>query len=115
MGGDCYSLRVNWSSAAKADGYKIVLYWNSEGTKSTQTINITKKNGSYYYTTTKNSPLYKTVKNLVDGKNCGSFSSKKLSFSVSAGSCEKVEKISIKSYQKIKGKKVYSKAKTKRL
>lgn len=124
--GDCYSLRVHWSSVSKAAGYKVKLYWDSEGEKSTQNITVTKKNGKYFYTVSQATSgmmyhCYKDVKSLVadgmmvDDQKKLKFSSKKLSFCVGGGSSERVYKISVKSYKKVNGKKVFSNAKVKRL
>ena len=124
--GDCYSLRVHWSNVAKAAGYKVKLYWDSEGEKSTQSITVIKKNGKYLYTVSQATSgmmyhCYKDVESLaadgmmVDDQKKLKFSSKKLSFCVGGGSSERVYKISVKSYKKVNGKKVFSSAQVKRL
>ena len=125
-GGDCYSIKINWSSVSKAAGYKVKLYWQSEETTGIQTINVTKKNGKYYYTVSKASSgmMYHCYKNtaalvkggmMVSDKKKITFFSSKLSFCAGGGSSERVYKIVVKSYKKVNGKKVYSKAKIKNL
>lgn len=118
QGGDGYSLKVGWSRVSGAAGYLIKLRWNTDGAnKRTQTINVTKQNGQYHYSIHDkyNGTIYKSVKDIVYGKGDKNISSSKLSFCVTGGSCEEVEKITIKSYKENKGKKIYSHAKVKKI
>lgn len=117
--GDCSSLKVDWSMVPNVSGYEIKLYWDSEGTIITQTVNVTKEKGEYYYSTSCNSIysyyIYKTVKDLVTSRTCPKyFQSKKLSFCVAGGSCDGVYKVSVRSYRYVNGKKFYSKTKSKK-
>ena len=91
--------------------------WDAEGSIYKTKVNV-KKNGSQYIYSTKggkyNSNLIaKSVKDSIYNGETKKFTSKKLSFYVTAsGSCVDIKKVKIRSYKKENGKKIYSEYKT---
>ncbi len=120
---DISSASVKWSKVSGADGYKVKVTWESDvitDEDCVDTINV-KKRGNKYYMSGKRkhgrepSEMAKSAWDFCGFKVSDSFTTKRLAIFLSAqGSVYKVKKVTVRSYKIVNGKKVWSKAKTKK-
>jgi len=116
--GDGNSIEVSWSKVPKASGYEVKVTWREMelGTLSKTKVNVKKSGGKYIFTT-KSNPIAKSTKaQIYKGGTSLRFTGKKLAFFQSAcGSCVEAKKVQVRSYRIVKGKKIYSPYKTKKI
>lgn len=122
--GDGYDAQISWKAASRATGYVVKIYWMNPGfPKHTTTVTVKKASGGRYLFSTKGRYAYGHYTNLIckDTKtfiykgSSKKFYSKSLSFHVDGnGSDPFIDKIVIKSFRTVNGKKVYSPAVTKK-
>lgn len=126
---DGYTATVSWKPVSGVKGYTVTVYWKFYDNNSTEktVVNVEKVKGGYKfstkgtkhtgYSTYYNHFLAKSAKSfIVNKKTVKSFTGKDLSFFISGdGSSIHINKVEVKSYKVSKGKKVYSKATTKKL
>ena len=110
MPGDISSAKISWSKVKGADGYKVQIIWRGGDGGYTDTVNITKHNKSYIMKTSK----YTTICKKIMGEQKNKMKTSKLSFCLFGGGSDFcLDKVIVKSYKKVNGKKIWSKNKVK--
>lgn len=117
--GDVDSYELEWKEVLNADGYKVLLSWESDEGKFKETMIVKKKGNKYLakiLNKSGNTSIYSSGKNCALSKGgFGTITMKKPYCILCTGTCVGLEKVSIQAYRTVNGKRVYGKTVTKKM